>query len=81
MKMIAMKKAQKTMIREESNNTVKEVQKSQSVRLIDVFFIAPYLLYVSSKSQLTRLDKNLLFVLGVATLYYNGINYMKNKKK
>lgn len=68
------------MIREEANSTVKEVQKSQGVRLIDVFFIAPFLIYASSKNQLTRLDKNILFALGVATLYYNGVNYLKNKK-
>ena len=68
------------MIREEANSTVKEVQKSQGIRLIDVFFIAPFLLYASSKSQLTRLDKNVLFALGIATLYYNGVNYLKNKE-
>lgn len=68
------------MIREEANSTVKEIQKSQSIRLVDVFFIAPFLVYISTKNKLTRLEKNTLLVLGVATLYYNGVNYLKNRE-
>ena len=69
------------MINEKAENTVLEVQKSQAVRLADVFLIAPYLLYVSSKRELSELDRNLLFGLGVATLFYNAINYIQNKNK
>jgi hypothetical protein len=69
------------MINEKADSTVSEVQKSQAVRLADVFLIAPYLLYVSSKRELSELDKNLLFGLGVATLFYNAINYIQNKNK
>lgn len=65
---------------EEAESTVTEVQKSQIIRLTDVFFIAPYLLYLSTKDKITNLDRNLLIVLGVTTLLYNGMNYLNNKK-
>lgn len=68
------------MINEKAESTVLEVQKSQAIRLADVFLIAPYLLYVSSKRELSELDKNLLFGLGVATLVYNAFNYFQNYK-
>jgi len=69
------------MINEKTESTVLEVQKSQAIRLADVFLIAPYLLYVSSKRELSELDRNLLFGLGVATLFYNAVNYIQNKNK
>jgi len=50
--------------------------KTGFVRLIDVFFIAPYLIGLSTK-QKTPTARNLLFVIGVATLIYNGANYLK----
>lgn len=65
---------------EEAESTVTEVQKSQIIRLTDVFFIAPYLLYLSTKDKITNLDRNLLILLGVSTLLYNGMNYLNNKK-
>ena len=68
------------MINEKAESTVLEVQKSQAIRLADVFLIAPYLLYVSSKRELSELDRNLLVGIGVATLFYNAINYIQNKK-
>lgn len=64
---------------ENAESTVTEIQKSQAIRLVDVFFIAPYLIYLSTKSKTTELDRNILIVLGVSTLLYNGINYLKNK--
>jgi|TARA_B100001559_G_C16430706_1_gene589678 hypothetical protein len=50
--------------------------KTGLVRLIDVFFIAPYLIGLSTK-QKTPTARNLLFIIGVATLVYNGANYLK----
>lgn len=55
----------------------------QPVRLLDIFVIAPVLMYASTKIE----DKNLktgVFIIGLATLLYNGYNYMNNiniKKK
>lgn len=52
----------------------------QSVRLIDVFFIAPFLMYVGSNKALSKPVRLTLWGLGVATLLYNGHHYLKNKK-
>ena len=54
-------------------------QKSQTIRLIDMVAIAPFLIYVSTKSNITKLDKNLLLILGILTFTYNANNYFKNK--
>lgn len=64
---------------ENAESTISEVQKSQAIRLADVFLIAPYLIYLSAKDKMNRLDRNILITLGVATLVYNGMNYLKNK--
>lgn len=65
---------------EKSENTVIETQKSQIIRLADVFLIAPYLIYLSTKQKISSTDKTLLITLGLATLVYNGANYLKNRK-
>ena len=58
-----------------------EVQKSQTVRLIDVFFIAPFLGYVAySGKGLEMWERLTLYVLAVATLVYNADNYFKTKE-
>ncbi len=52
----------------------------QGVRLIDVFLIGPFLFYVGIKYQ-TRLPKEVsmaLIILGALTIFYNGINFIKN---
>lgn len=69
------------MLNEKAKNTIMEVQKSQMIRLADVFIIAPYLLYVSSKRKLSEFDRNMIFGIGVATLVYNAFNYFENNKK
>jgi hypothetical protein len=53
----------------------------QKVRLIDVFVIAPFLIYVSSNKSLSNPIRLGLFAIGVSTLVYNGHNYLKNIKK
>jgi len=60
-------------------SSVEEVQKSQYVRLADVFLIAPFMFYVANKKTLTRLDRNIMFGLAFATLYYNAKNYIENR--
>ena len=49
----------------------------QNVRLLDVFVVAPFLVYASTKAT-TPILKNGLFVLGALTLIYNGYNYLEN---
>jgi hypothetical protein len=53
----------------------------QEVRLIDVFVIAPFLIYVSNNKNLSKPIRLGLFVIGVSTLIYNGHNYLKNIKR
>ena len=63
----------------EKNILTGEIQKSQLVRLVDVFIIAPYLINLSLDKKLDKTNKNILMGLGLATLIYNGANYLKNK--
>lgn len=63
----------------EKNILTGEIQKSQFVRLIDVFVISPYLIHLSQNKKLDKTNKNILLGLGIATLIYNGANYLKNK--
>lgn len=59
-----------------------EYQKSQIIRLYDVLFIGPFLLYAAYKyrNQLSDFDKITLSILGIATIGYNLNNYLKNIK-
>lgn len=60
---------------------VSELQKSQTVRLIDVFVIAPICVYAGVKYYKimpTWLSASLI-TIGVATFVYNGKNYLENK--
>jgi hypothetical protein len=52
----------------------------QDIRLIDVFIIAPFLLYVSSKKELSPMIRLTLFTFGSLTLLYNANNYLINKQ-
>ena len=66
---------------DQTNTTsVKELSKSQNIRLIDVFIIAPFLIYVGNKAKgISSFERNMIYVIGAATLIYNGKNYLKNK--
>lgn len=53
----------------------------QDVRLMDVFLIAPFLIFVGVKYKTLPMPvRGVLIGLGAATLFYNGYNYLKNKK-
>ena len=69
-------------IDETNLTTQQELSKSQNIRLIDIFVIAPFLIYVSTKAKgLTPLERNGLLIIGIATLIYNGKNYLINKNE
>lgn len=54
----------------------------QKVRLLDVFFVAPVLVYAGAKeSNLPNWLRVSLVGIGVATFFYNGSNYLKHTKK
>jgi hypothetical protein len=48
----------------------------QSVRLLDVFVVAPFLFYVGTRKELPQTLRLGLIVLAAATLIYNGKNYL-----
>lgn len=52
----------------------------QDIRLIDVFILAPFLIYVSTKKELSLPIRLTLLCFGAATIIYNGKNYLKNKQ-
>lgn len=53
----------------------------QTVRLLDVFVVAPFLFYVGSNKSLSSEVRIGLNVLAAATLIYNGVRYMQEAKK
>jgi hypothetical protein len=56
-----------------------KADKSQQVRLIDIFLIAPFLVYIGYKAKgINKTERSLLYVLGISTLIYNANNYLKN---
>ena len=52
----------------------------QAVRLIDVFVLAPAMIYASTFTQMPDYVRLILFVSGVATLVFNGQNYLEIEK-
>jgi hypothetical protein len=52
----------------------------QDIRLIDVFVIGPFLMYVGMKKELSLPVRLTLLGFGAATIIYNGSNYLKNKR-
>jgi hypothetical protein len=52
----------------------------QPVRILDVFYVAPVILYAGIKGKFNPFVKYSLIVIGVGTLVYNGVNYLKNNE-
>jgi len=70
------------LIAEKRVETIEEYQKSQNIRLVDVFFIAPICVYAGLKAkELPNWIRISLVGIGIATFYYNGKNYLVNKRK
>jgi hypothetical protein len=57
-----------------------EIKKSQMVRLWDVFGLGPAMIYIGSTGKLKQWEKLLLIGAGIGTIYYNGMNYLKNRE-
>lgn len=58
-----------------------ELSKSQNIRLIDVFFIAPFLFYIGYKAKnISEFDKAVIYIIAGSTLIYNGRNYLINQQ-
>lgn len=55
--------------------------KTQTVRLIDVFALGPFMIYASLKARgLSPVEQMLLGFSGVATIVYNGANYLQARE-
>lgn len=65
----------------ETTVTTTPIISVQTVRLIDVFVIAPFCFYVASYKTLPKLVRAGLVVLGATTAFYNGRNYLLNARK
>lgn len=52
--------------------------KTQLIRLVDVGFIGPFMLYAATR--LKGQDRTIMAALGLATIIYNSINFVKNEK-
>lgn len=70
----------KTMVEAKTPEAKVAADKSQSVRLLDVFVIGPVLIYAGTFKTLPKYLRIFLFVVGVLTIVYNGNNYLKNAK-
>lgn len=57
-----------------------EIQKSQNIRLLDVFVIGPALLWVAKTAKVSQAQFIFLITTGLATIIYNGRNYLHNLK-
>jgi len=53
----------------------------QYVRLLDVFLLAPVMIYASTFKALPDWVRLVLLVSGVATLVFNGKNYLEIEKQ
>jgi len=54
--------------------------KSQVVRLMDVFVFGP-LMIQASRSQEKNYFRTALFLIGIGTILYNGVNYLETRRK
>jgi len=55
--------------------------KPQFVRLVDVFFLAPLMVYTAVKyKQVPKSMRIAIFTSGVLTAFYNGRNYLLQRK-
>lgn len=62
-----------------SDSTILEFQKSQQVRVLDMIFVAPLLIYSgATPSWLHPFIRVALVITGAATFLYNANNYFLN---
>jgi hypothetical protein len=57
------------------------IQKHQLVRVIDVVWIGPLMLYAGRKGSFSPFVKNSLIVFGVLTVIYNAYNFYAQRQK
>jgi hypothetical protein len=65
---------------EKTVESVVEVSKSQTIRLVDIFVLAPIMIYAGTFKALPLWVRYSLVGMGLATAAYNAKNYIANKK-
>ena len=66
----------------EQTVNIREFSKSQTVRIYDILYVGPLLIYAGTfKSNLPNWVKASLVITGVLTIGYNAHYYMKNRKE
>ena len=55
--------------------------KTQLVRIADVVFFGPFMLYAACRRKINKTQKVILATIGVGTIIYNAINYKKYETK
>lgn len=51
--------------------------KTQAIRLVDVFVLGPFLIWVSLRPRQSNLVRVGIAVAGIATILFNGANYLR----
>ncbi len=54
--------------------------KTQPVRLFDVFALGPFMIWSASAGKLPAPARLALVVAGAATIVFNGLNWLENRK-
>ena len=58
----------------------KQTSKSQPVRLVDVFLLGPFMVWFGViATGVSSIFKIIMIISGIATIIYNGWNYLVNK--
>jgi len=64
----------------ETTNERLQSERYQAIRLVDVFILAPAMVYASTFKQIPDYVRVILFVSGICTLIFNGSNYIDIEK-
>ena len=55
-----------------------KAEKTQCVRLVDVFILGPFMMHYAWKGPQLPLAREMLWLSGLLTVVYNGWNYLIN---
>lgn len=68
-----------------SEKTVDEVSKSQKIRVVDIYILGPFMIYLAyklyKKKPISNFEIITLGFFGASTIYYNWNNYKQNKNR
>lgn len=56
-----------------------EADKTQAIRLLDVFAIGPAMIYAGASDKFSPVFSGFLIVTGALTIIYNGANYLAQR--